>query len=126
MRVRGDKAPANAFTLEEQPKNPGYVLVRFYENVEPFEETTDDLTMSGFIYDEYRLEMQYTDSLSDEILNNYNTYMLEAKLRESEEDTIPTLNERIVYLEEEKADKAEVQAVWDQMADAYGQGVSEA
>ena len=31
MRVRGDNAPSNAFTLEEQPKKPGFFLVRFYD-----------------------------------------------------------------------------------------------
>ena len=28
MRVRGDLQPGNAFTLEEQPKRPGYVLAQ--------------------------------------------------------------------------------------------------
>ena len=36
MRVRGDNAPSNAFTLEEQPKKPGFFLVRFYENAQEF------------------------------------------------------------------------------------------
>ena len=36
MRVRGDNAPSNAFSLEEQPNKPGVALVRFYENAEPF------------------------------------------------------------------------------------------
>ena len=44
MRVRGDNAPSNAFTLEEQPKKPGFALVRFYENVKAFEEKHDELT----------------------------------------------------------------------------------
>lgn len=38
----------------------------------------------------------------------------------------PTLEERVDALEEDKADKAEVQAVWDQMAAAYSEGVNEA
>ena len=126
MRVKGDNAPSNAFTLEEQPKRPGFVLARFHENAEPFEETTDGLTIRGFVYDEYRLELERTDSLVDDILSNYDAYMNEAKLREAEEEVIPSLRERVAFLEDEKADKAEVQAVWDQMADAYGQGVSEA
>ena len=40
MRVRGDLAPSNAFSLEEQPKKPGFVLVRFYGNVEPSRKST--------------------------------------------------------------------------------------
>ena len=55
MKVRGDNAPANAFSLEEQPDKPGYCLVRFYENVAPFSETQGELTVSGFEYDEYHL-----------------------------------------------------------------------
>ena len=47
MRVRGDNAPSNAFSLEEQPNKPGVALVRFYENAEPFEEKRDELTISG-------------------------------------------------------------------------------
>ena len=42
MRVRGDNAPSNAFSLEEQPNKPGVALVRFYENAEPFEEKRDE------------------------------------------------------------------------------------
>lgn len=45
MRVRGDNAPSNAFTLEEQPKKPGFFLVRFYENAQEFSETRDGLTI---------------------------------------------------------------------------------
>ena len=55
MRVRGDNAPSNAFSLEEQPNKPGVALVRFYENAEPFEEKRDELTISGWVYDEYLL-----------------------------------------------------------------------
>ena len=47
MRVRGDNAPSNAFTLEEQPKKPGFFLVRFYENAQEFSETRDGLTITG-------------------------------------------------------------------------------
>ena len=47
MKVRGDNAPANAFSLEEQPDKPGYCLVRFYENVAPFSETQGELTISS-------------------------------------------------------------------------------
>ena len=60
MRVRGDNAPSNAFSLEEQPNKPGVALVRFYENAEPFEEKRDELTISGWVYDEYHLELKCT------------------------------------------------------------------
>ena len=47
MRVRGDVLPSGSFTLEEQPNKPGFCLVRFFENAEPFTETKDGLTVSG-------------------------------------------------------------------------------
>ena len=68
MRVRGDNAPSNAFSLEEQPNKPGVALVRFYENAEPFEEKRGELTVSGWQYDEYHLELNMYDGLSEDIL----------------------------------------------------------
>ena len=38
----------------------------------------------------------------------------------------PTVEERVSILEADKTDKTEVQAVWDQMAAAYAEGVNEA
>ncbi|WP_409969631.1 hypothetical protein RFF05_06895 [Bengtsoniella intestinalis] len=102
MRVRGDLSPNGAFTLEEQPKKPGYSLARFYENVEEFSETVDGLTISGYEYDEYKLELETVDGLSDAITENYNVYLSEAKLAEEEAYTIPTLKERVTQLETEK------------------------
>lgn len=89
MRVRGDNAPSNAFSLEEQPNKPGVALVRFYENAEPFEEKRDELTISGWVYDEYHLELNMYDGLSEDILGNYAGYLAQAKLHEAEGKTIP-------------------------------------
>lgn len=102
MRVRGDLAPSNAFTLEEQPKKPGVFLVRFFENVQPFEETKDNLTVSGYEYDEYHLELSGYDGLFDDILNSFDGYMAQAKLLEAEQKTIPNLQQQVATLEEEK------------------------
>lgn len=82
MRVRGDLQPSNAFTLEAQPKNPGFVLVRFFENVKPFEEKNDELTVSGYEYDEYHLELPDAPGIQDDVLNNFDRYIAEAKERE--------------------------------------------
>lgn len=79
MRVRGDNAPHNAFTLEEQPKKPGYVLARFFEHVVPFEETIDGLTVRGYEYDEYHLELPNSADLPNDILERYDFYIAEAK-----------------------------------------------
>ena len=92
MKVRGDNAPANAFSLEEQPDKPGYCLVRFYENVAPFSETQGELTISGFEYDEYYLELPFYDGIYDDILGSFDGYFAQAKLKQQVSD-LQSVNE---------------------------------
>ena len=128
MRVRGDVQPSNAFTVEEQPKKPGFCLVRFFENPQEFSEEQGELTVSGWEYDEYHLEMADTGSLEEDVLNNYDALLEQAKAAEAEAEGggSDDLEERVAAMETSKADKDEVQAVWDQMAAAYSEGVQEA
>ena len=125
MRVRGDSAPSNAFTLEEQPKKPGFFLVRFYENAQEFSETRDGLTITGWEYDEYHLELADTGSLSEDVLANFDTLLAQAKAAETPAEQ-GDLESRVTTLEETSASKDDVQAVWDRMAAAYNEGVNEA
>lgn len=99
MKVRGDNAPANAFSLEEQPDKPGYCLVRFYENVAPFSETQGELTISGFEYDEYYLELPFYDGIYDDILGSFDGHFAQAKLTEAEKETIPKLKQQVSDLQ---------------------------
>ena len=101
MRVRGDNMPSNAFTVEERPKRPGYALVRFFENAEPFEEKQGELTVKGYEYDEYHLELPYYGGLSEDILGNYDAYLAQAKLAEAEKQTIPQLQQQVSDLEQQ-------------------------
>ena len=128
MRVRGDVQPSNAFTVEEQPKKPGFCLVRFFENPQEFSEEQGELTVSGWEYDEYHLEMADTGSLEEDVLNNCDALLEQAKAAEAEAEGggSDDLEERVAAMETGKADKDEVQAVWDQMAAAYSEGVQEA
>lgn len=128
MRVRGDVQPSNAFTLEEQPKKPGYYLVRFFENAQEFSEEKEGPTVSGWEYDEYHLELADTGSLEGDVLNNYDALLEQAKAAEAENEDGGSegLEARVDALESGKADKDEVQAVWDEMAAAYNEGVQEA
>ena len=128
MRVRGDVQPSNAFKAEEQPKKPGFCLVRFFENPQEFSEEQGELTVSGWEYDEYHLEMADTGSLEEDVLNNYDALLEQAKAAEAEAEGggSDDLEERVAAMETGKADKDEVQAVWDQMAAAYSEGVQEA
>ena len=123
MRVRGDVQPSNAFTLEEQPKKPGFCLVRFFENAKEFSEKKEGLTVSGWEY-----ELADTGSLDEDVLNNYDALLEQAKAAEAENEGGGSegLEGRVDALETGKADKDEVQAVWDQMAAAYSEGVQEA
>ena len=125
MRVRGDNAPSNAFTLEEQPKKPGFFLVRFYENAQEFSETRDGLTITGWEYDEYHLELADTGSLSEDVLANFDTLLAQAKAAETPAEQ-GDLESRVTTLEETSASKDDVQAGWDRMAAAYNEGVNEA
>ncbi len=125
MRVRGDLQPSNAFTLEAQPKKPGYVLVRFYENAKPFEDRQGELTITGYEYDEYHLELEDTGGLETDVLNNFDTLLAQAKALETPEGD-ESIKTRVATLEQEKADRTDVQAVWDQMAAAYSEGVNQA
>lgn len=125
MRVRGDNAPSNAFTLEEQPKKPGFFLVRFYENAQEFSETRDGLTITGWEYDEYHLELADTGGLSEDVLANFDTLLAQAKAAETPAEQ-GDLESRVTTLEETSASKDDVQAVWDRMAAAYNEGVNEA
>lgn len=100
MKVRGDNAPGNAFTVEAQPKTPGHVLVRFYENAKPFEEAEGDLTITGWEYDEYRLEIPDSGNVEAYVLANYGAMLAKAKGQEEPEQTP---EEKIAALEVENA-----------------------
>ncbi len=119
MRVRGDLQPSNAFTLEEQPNNPGRVLARFYENVAPFTEKQGELTISGYEYDEYKLELDDYEGLEEDILNNFEGYLAQAKLVEAEQNTIPNLKDQVASLQKEKAELSDkVVSLEGQVTDA--------
>lgn len=79
MRVRGDNAPLESFSIEAQPKHPGYSLIRFYENVQPYTSTEHEVTISGYEYDEYTLEIEDREELKAYIQNRYDELFAEAK-----------------------------------------------
>lgn len=63
----------------------------------------DELTISGWVYDEYHLELNMYDGLSEDILGNYAGYLAQAKLHEAEGKTIPSLQQQVADLETDKA-----------------------
>ena len=74
MKVHGDNKPTT-FTVEKQPKLPGYVLIRFYENAFPVESDT----YTGWEYDEYHLEFPERHDMATYITNHYHELLQEAK-----------------------------------------------
>lgn len=84
MKVRGDNAPLSAFSIEEQPKNPGYSLIRFYQNSTPYSSEERDIAISGYEYDEYHLEIEDRDNLEAYIQTHFNELLAEAKLAEAD------------------------------------------
>lgn len=84
MKVRGDLKPNSSFTLEEQPKKPGFYLARFYENAKPIEEQHDGFTITGWEYDEYYLEFPESEDLQQKIANNLPVYLQQARAADPE------------------------------------------
>lgn len=84
MKVRGDNAPLNTFSTEEQPKNPGYSLIRFYENSTPYSSEERGIAVSGYEYDEYHLEVEDRDDLKAYIQNHFDELLAKAKLAEAD------------------------------------------
>lgn len=80
MRARGDSNPGS-YSISQQPKKPGYVLVRFFENAR--QAAGEDA--SGWEYDEYHLELLAYDGLADDIAANTAPYLTEAKAQETNE-----------------------------------------
>lgn len=98
--------------------------MRFFENAQEFSEEKEGLTVSGWEYDEYHLELADTGSLEEDVLNNYDALLEQAKAAEAENEDGGSegLEARVDALKSGKADKDEVQAVWDEMAAAYNEG----
>lgn len=84
MRVRGDNAPSGALSVEPHPQKPGIAIVRFFENPEPFEEKQGELTIKGWEYDEYHLELPLYDTLALDVDAAYDIYIQQAKADEEE------------------------------------------
>ena len=105
MRMRGDTPPKGPFALERLPKQPGMALVRFYERVQPVEETDPDSgrTYHGYEYDEYQLALPLTPGLLAALAANPGSYLAQAKQREAEREAMPRLRAQLAALTAEKA-----------------------
>lgn len=69
MKVQGMVDPGR-FTVEQIP-GTNRSLVRFFQNVEPYEK--DDF--QGFQYDEYHVEVETWDGVAQNVLDNYDEFL---------------------------------------------------
>lgn len=76
MKVQGMKNPGT-YTIENIPMSTN-VLIRLYQN--PVQSEDDGL----WEYDEYTLEVPYTDTLQYEVENNMGVFLEEAKKHDPE------------------------------------------
>lgn len=107
MKVRGDIKPSAAFSIEKQPKHPGYCLVRFYENAKQYTEKIDGKTHTGWEYNEYHLELFNTGNLAADVANNLANFLQQAKDLEPK-DEIGDLKNEVANLETQLAESDEV------------------
>lgn len=82
MKVWGDVQPTNSFFLDNA--YPGKSVVRFYENVQPYTDTRDEITINGWVYDEYVLEMPRSTQV--DIETNFDALLQQAKAREAKQN----------------------------------------
>ena len=81
MRVWGDIQPTSSFYLDNA--YPGKSVIRFYENVQPYTDTKDEITINGWVYDEYVLEMPRSTQV--DIETNFDALLQQAKAREAKQ-----------------------------------------
>lgn len=81
MRVWGDIQPTGSFYLDNA--YPGKSVIRFYENVQPYTDTRDEITVNGWVYDEYVLEMPRSTQV--DIETNFDALLQQAKAREAKQ-----------------------------------------
>lgn len=104
MKVKGDNAPSGAFEVEPHPQKPHVAVVRFFENAQPFEEKTGDLTTRGWEYDEYRLEMPLYDGLTLDVAAAYDSYLAQAKAEEESKTELERMASSVASLQAAQSD----------------------
>lgn len=104
MKVKGDNAPSGAFEVEPHPQKPGVAVVRFFENAQPFEEKSGDLTTKGWEYDEYLMEMPLYDGLTLDVAAAYDSYLAQAKAEERSKNKLERMANSVASLQAAQSD----------------------
>nr|DAR07597.1 MAG TPA: hypothetical protein [Caudoviricetes sp.] len=104
MKVKGDNAPSGAFEVEPHPQKPGVAIVRLFENPEPFEEKQGELTLKGWEYDEYHLELPLYDALALDVAAAYDSYLAQAKAEERSKNELERMANSVASLQAAQSD----------------------
>ena len=104
MKVKGDNAPSGAFEVEPHPQKPGVAIVRLFENPEPFEEKQGELTLKGWEYDEYHLELPLYDALALDVAAAYDSYLAQAKAEERSKNEHERMANSVASLQAAQSD----------------------
>lgn len=104
MKVKGDNAPSGAFEVEPHPQKPSVAVVRLFENAQPFEEKSGDLTTKGWEYDEYLMEMPLYDGLTLDVAAAYDSYLAQAKAEERSKNELERMANSVASLQAAQSD----------------------
>jgi hypothetical protein len=105
MRVRGSYEP---YVLEYEVLHDGTALIRFYENVTPFEEPgeNDGPPAAGWEYDRYTLRRPHTEELHKKVATNTAQWLEYARQEEHNTLAAEARNKRDELLA--KTDKTQI------------------
>ena len=91
MKVTASVKPKMPCTAEPHPQKSGMALVRLFANVEPYEESVDRVTVSGWTYNEYQLVVPWYPNLEKDVTAAYDGWLTSAKAAEDEKNQLALL-----------------------------------
>lgn len=91
MKVTASVKPKMPCTAEPHPQKSGMALVRLFANVEPYEESVDSVTVSGWTYNEYQLVVPWYPNLEKDVTAAYDGWLTSAKAAEYEKNQLSLL-----------------------------------
>lgn len=91
MKVTASVKPKMPCTAEPHPQKPGMALVRLFANVEPYEESVDGASVTGWTYNEYQLIVPWYPNLEKDVTAAYDGWLTSAKAAEDEKNQLSLL-----------------------------------
>lgn len=91
MKVTASVKPKMPCTAEPHPQKSGMALVRLFANVEPYEESVDGVTVSGWTYNEYQLIVPWYPNLEKDVTAAYDGWLTSAKAAKDEKNQLSLL-----------------------------------